>query len=214
MTPLLIAADFSHWNGTIHWPQVAKAGIRICMLKATQGSSTDPEIEDWFADNADQAEAAGLAVIPYHFLDRSPMATQARHFIEVAEAEVGDTLAWDWESSKPGQNDAPYPATVDEFILAVEAVSKRDTLRYHGVAPPHGPPTPLMLQKPWWLPRYARNDNGTYWGDPGQACLFHQYTRKGIIAGVSGRCDRSAAYAPSVEAIMEWFRTGALPVSV
>ena len=68
-----------------------------------------------------------------------------------------------------------------------------------------------MLKKPWWLPRYGSHDDGEWWGDPGPSCLFHQYTSKATLDGVTGPCDRSSVYVNSVADVLLWIKEGTLP---
>ena len=210
MKPLLIAADFSHHNGTLDHAKIAGAGIEIAMLKASQGTAfVDPR----FVENRDSFAAVGVAVIPYHFLTIGDPIAQAQHFIDAAELAAGSCAAWDWETSRQDASDAPEAAAVDKFILRLEATLARDALRYHGEWPPHGVISGLMLKKPWWLPRYGE-DTGDWWGDPDPACLFHQYTSKAILDGVQGKCDRSSVYAQSVADVLQWIKDGTLPQGV
>ena len=208
MTPLLIAADFSHNNGALDHARIASAGIEIVMLKASQGTAF---IDPRFVENRDGFAAVGVAVIPYHFLTIGDPEAQADHFIKTAGLVAGSCVAWDWETSRQDASDAPGAPAVDRFILRLEATLARDALRYHGIYPPHGVTSGLMLKKPWWLPRYGSHDDGEWWGDPGPSCLFHQYTSKATLDGVTGPCDRSSVYVNSVADVLLWIKEGTLP---
>ena len=208
MKPLLIAMDASHNNGPLDHARIAGAGIDIAMIKSSQGTAfVDPR----FAENRVGFTAAGVAVIPYHFLTIGDPEAQADHFIATAGLVAGSCAAWDWETNRSDASDAPDAPSVDKFILRLEATLVRDALRYHGIYPPHGVTSGLMLKKPWWLPRYGSHDDGEWWGDPGPACLFHQYTSMATLDGVTGNCDRSSAYANSAADVLLWARSGVLP---
>lgn len=58
--------DVSHHQGTIDWTKVAKDGIDFVYIKATQNS-----IDSMFITNVKGANAAGLLVGAYHYLDKS-----------------------------------------------------------------------------------------------------------------------------------------------
>jgi GH25 family lysozyme M1 (1,4-beta-N-acetylmuramidase) len=71
--------DVSHWNGTIDWPAVAAAGIALVLIKASEGGGY---VDPLFEKNRACAEAAGILVVPYHFVDAGiGGAAQAAHFL-------------------------------------------------------------------------------------------------------------------------------------
>ena len=74
--------DVSHHQGPIDWPSVAsEPQLAFAFIKATEGGDwTDPR----FAENWQEARAAGLRVGAYHFFTfcRPPL-DQARHFLAV-----------------------------------------------------------------------------------------------------------------------------------
>lgn len=57
--------DVSHWQGTINWDEVAKAGVKFVFIKATEGTSYSKL--SYFKENAPQALTAGLKVGAYHY---------------------------------------------------------------------------------------------------------------------------------------------------
>lgn len=71
--------DVSSYQGDIDWEMLAAQDIDFAFIKATEGSSL---IDRYFADNFEEARAAGLRVGAYHFFSfDSPGETQAMHFI-------------------------------------------------------------------------------------------------------------------------------------
>jgi GH25 family lysozyme M1 (1,4-beta-N-acetylmuramidase) len=67
--------DVSHWQGAIDFKQVAAAGKRFVIAKATEGIGfTDPNWTRYLAD----ATAAGLKVTGYHFARPDANPTQAK----------------------------------------------------------------------------------------------------------------------------------------
>lgn len=73
--------DASHYQGQMNWNRIAEQGITFAFLKATEGSGT---IDDCFAQNWENARAAGLYVGAYHFFSfDSPAETQADNYCAV-----------------------------------------------------------------------------------------------------------------------------------
>jgi len=93
--------DVSMWQGPIDFSQVAVAGVRFVIAKATDGpTAVDPMYE---LDKAG-AKAAGLAFTAYHFARPSSAwhdaLRQADHFVDVAGLGPGDLVpALDVEES-------------------------------------------------------------------------------------------------------------------
>ena len=78
--------DASHYQGQMDWQTIASQGITFAFLKATEGSGT---VDDCFAENWENARAAGLAVGAYHFFSfDSPAETQADNYCAVVPASA------------------------------------------------------------------------------------------------------------------------------
>ena len=78
--------DASHYQGQMDWQTIAGQGITFAFLKATEGSGT---VDDCFAENWENARAAGLAVGAYHFFSfDSPAETQADNYCAVVPASA------------------------------------------------------------------------------------------------------------------------------
>jgi GH25 family lysozyme M1 (1,4-beta-N-acetylmuramidase) len=221
--PLDICIDVSHWQGSIDWPAVRAAGILIAMLKATEGNGT---VDPAFDRNRRDAENAGIATIPYHFLRAGYADEQARHFQSVAEIAAGSAYALDWEGTAAA---AASAAEVEAIGAQLADIAGRPPLGYWGI-PGSAParPTASMLTWPRWVARYpitgarqwaalpeaVRGGIDKWWiveGDAG-ARLFAQYTQWGIVPGIAGNVDRSAAFFPTPAAAVAWVR-GAAPAT-
>ena len=80
--------DVSHWQGDIHWPQVAGAGYSFTFVKATESVYwTDVRFED----NVTEGTAAGVKIGLYHFA-RPDHGTTGAEEAEYFITEVGDYL--------------------------------------------------------------------------------------------------------------------------
>jgi GH25 family lysozyme M1 (1,4-beta-N-acetylmuramidase) len=78
-------ARFQHPNGApIDWARVAGSGVRFAGVKATEG---DYYLNPYFADDQDDAKAAGLYAFAYHFgtPNDSGGLAQAGYFLERAQ---------------------------------------------------------------------------------------------------------------------------------
>ena len=96
-SPVLDAViDVSHHNGAINWRAVAADGIVLAFIKATQGPDF---VDPTFAANRAAATAAGVLVVPYHFVDASDEAAQAAHFTQVGRVVPRAPAMLDWETA-------------------------------------------------------------------------------------------------------------------
>ena len=78
--------DVSHYQGKIDWPRIAEQDMRFAFIKATEGSSL---VDDCFAENWEQARAAGLYTGAYHFFSFDSAAeTQADLFCATVPVEA------------------------------------------------------------------------------------------------------------------------------
>lgn len=198
--------DVSHHNGWIDWPAVAAAGIVTAFLKATQG---DGFVDPAFERNRDGALAAGILVVPYHFIDTADPDDQADNFLDTAGLAPGQPAMLDWET-------AASLAAVVALGQAVADATGRDPLMYYGCAQLGGP-HPVLSRWPLLLPSYPRgNTPGDYaglvsraprlppgrtlsWDGGGRPYDFHQYTPAGRIAGIATPVDRSIWVGTSAE---------------
>jgi Glycosyl hydrolases family 25 len=76
-----VVIDLSHWQSSVDFVSAKSAGIAAVILKATQGSRW---IDATFAMRFNAANAAGLLVGAYHFLDNSPPELQVENLLSVA----------------------------------------------------------------------------------------------------------------------------------
>lgn len=187
-----IAIDVSHHNGNLNWDVIARAGIKLALIKASQ-SVADPM---WIV-NAAAARHAGLYVIPYHFLSASQPFVQAELLAKVAELGPGTPYALDWEGDT-----APAAGAVENVGLLLTKLTGRKPLGYwgiHGSTPRGEVPTAEMLTWDRWVPRYRDGAVASFdeiseahrAAGPGERFLLWQYTKHGRLSGMSGNFDRN-----------------------
>jgi lysozyme len=209
MALLDIVIDVSDAQGTIHWGDVAAAGIKVAMIKATEGATFTAHT---WATNQAGAKAAGIAVIPYHFMTNADAAAQADHFHTVAGLSPGAAYALDWEGT--GDTTAGA-AQVDAVGRALAAFTGRNPLGYWGI-PGSTPGAATAFMTTWdrWVPRYREGAISDFtkmppaytspFNPPGGPFLFWQYTAGGVVGGVGGAVDRSVASFNDANALVAW----------
>ena len=213
--PLLdIVIDVSDAQGTVHWGDVFAAGIRVAMIKATEGATFTAHT--WAANSAG-AKAAGLKVIPYHFMTNADPAAQAAHFRTTAALSPGAAYALDWEKEVVGGHEITADAgQVDAVGAALAGPLGRNPLGYWGIpgsTPAGAVPTAFMGGWERWVPRYrdgAISDfsraggHASPFNPPGGTFLFWQYTAGGVVGGVGGAVDRSVALFAAEADLIAW----------
>jgi lysozyme len=195
--------DISHYeNVSQDFISTANAGIVAVILKATQGTAF---IDPTFFGRVAEAQAAGLLVGAYHFLDSSNPAEQAAHFLTVAVSEAGvDWLALDWE---------PYPQSQASVMQAATAAAsvQAATGRWPALYTIRGmlsAPNRTLSNCPLWLAEYGTRPicppGFTKWqlwqhtdGQVGSAVV--------PVPGI-GPCDRSK-FAGTVDQLKAWWST-------
>src|SRR5205085_2135281 len=94
------------------------------------------------------AVAAGILVVPYHFLDTSSPERQASHFLAVADLGAAQPAMLDWETA----------ATLSAVVAIGRAVAERSLRHpvvYYGFAQLRGT-SPDLSRWPLMLPEYPR----------------------------------------------------------
>jgi GH25 family lysozyme M1 (1,4-beta-N-acetylmuramidase) len=189
--------DISHWQGTINWTAVARAGKKFAFMKASE--------DTWYVDptyptNKAQAKANGIAVGAYHFAQPSTAAgnatAQADHFIDTANPSAGELLpVLDLERTG-GLTDPQLIAWVQGFL---GRINQRLGVKAVIYCSPNFWKT-YMSDTPW----FAQNGYQVLWiahwttatipsvpagGWAGKGWTFWQYTSSGSVSGISGRVD-------------------------
>lgn len=211
MALLDFAIDVSDAQGTIDWRRVAGAGIRVAMIKATEGATF---IARHWEYNSRSARAAGILVIPYHFMTHADPPAQAANFAQATGLRPGMPFALDWERRRlrDGSDNTAAAAQVEEVGLRLAELAGRLPLGYWGI-PGSTPeePTDRMLQWERWVPRYRRGAIASFAGlrgefaSPGVDFLFWQYTCAGRVPGIRCAVDRSVALFDSHDQLTAWY---------
>ena len=177
--------DVSHFQGTVSWQQVAKAGMSFAFAKATEGITyVDPQ----FAANWAGIQAAGLLRGAYHFFEANDdAAAQAQHFLATVQIAPGDLPPVLDVETTGGVSNAQIWSGVSTWLQAVEQATGRQPIVYTapGFWNAHQPDLTLTSY-PLWLADYASQPTlPTGW----TSWLFWQLSQTGTVAGVTGSVD-------------------------
>lgn len=214
MQPYDIAIDVGDAQPVIDWPAVYASGVRIVMVKCTEGATfTSPTYDAQLRG----AVRAGIKVVPYHFIRPGSADAQVNRFRATAGLSKNQPFALDWEG-RASQTATPQIAEAIGTQLA--AITGRRPLGYWGI---HGStpalPTAAMLTWDRWVPRYPKQGAAS-WADLPEVArdvahwespLFAQYTRWGKVPGIRGSMDRSVFFGNSADDALAWYSTGARP---
>lgn len=210
--PLDVCIDVSDNNVITDWAMVYASGIRVAMIKAMDGAG--PTYRTWTSQSTG-ARAAGIAVIPYLFLE--PMDSVANFIAETGLTE-GSPCAVDWEGRA---NQTATPVVAETIGMGLSATTKRVPLGYWGEeGSTPAQPTAGMAEWDRWVPRYpqvpqppnfaALTPHALRKQPPG--ALFWQYTSAGDVPGIEGPVDRSV-WLGTEEELTAWLATGARPAT-
>lgn len=214
--PFDIAIDVGDAQPVIDWPAVYASGIRIAMIKATEGASfVNPCLDQQFWGATD----AGVKPIPYHFLRPVSAQIQAQNFINAVRPAKGDAIGLDWEGRA---SQTCTPALAEAMGLYLGNITGRKPLGYWGIiGSTPAVPTAAMMTWDRWVPRYPRNGAKSWEDIPAVIqrayesewpnALFAQYTMWGQVPGIRGSVDRSVFFANTIDEAIAWYETGARP---
>ncbi|GGH83788.1 lysozyme [Pullulanibacillus pueri] len=181
--------DVSHWQGTIDWNKVKKAGKSFVFIKASEGTTfKDPMVEK----NYQGASEAGLSVGFYHFArfkNSDEAQAEAQHFLKTIEGLHSQLpFALDLETNDHKLSaDALSKAAIAFFKTIKQQHPKQPVVVYTYT---HFAKTQLdssLGAYPLWIAHYGVNtpgDNGIW--DKWQ---YFQYSNKGNVPGIKGAVD-------------------------
>jgi GH25 family lysozyme M1 (1,4-beta-N-acetylmuramidase) len=202
--------DVSHWQGSIDWAQVAGAGKRFAIAKATQGrANVDPQ----YGINKAGAELNGIVFGAYHFADpdntHNDALREADHFVDTAQLGPGNLIPVLDIERTGGLTQAKVTAWILDWL---DRVTERVGVRPMVYTSPNGwlnrtgdttavaaAGYTVLWVAHWGVaePRLPAADwNGNGW-------TFWQYTSQGSVPGIIGNVD------------LDWYESGDLtPVTI
>lgn len=186
-TPTIPGIDVSDWQGDIDWSLVYQSGVRIAMIRASEGSHY---VDSRFDANARGAREAGLHVGYYHFMTaqtEEEARSQADFFLEtIAGYEADCLLALDDGAGK-GLSGEQLSRCAVAFMERVEAQSGLGIMLYTDAWAAKARYTDAVAIYPIWVANYGVEEpetNGKW-----SAWVGFQYSDRGRIDGISGYVD-------------------------
>lgn len=186
-TPTIPGIDVSDWQGDIDWPLVYQSGVRIAMIRASEG---DRYVDSRFEANARGAREAGLHVGYYHFMTaqtEEEARAQADFFLQtIAGYEADCLLALDDGAGK-GQSGEQLSQCAIAFMERVEERSGLGVMLYTDAWAAKARYTREVAKYPIWVANYGVEEpeaNGKW-----SAWVGFQYSDRGRIDGISGYVD-------------------------
>jgi GH25 family lysozyme M1 (1,4-beta-N-acetylmuramidase) len=196
--------DVSHWQGSIDWAQVAAAGKRFAIAKATDGQDY---VDPTYATNKTAAELNGIVFGAYHFArpDRTAndAVLEADHFVDTADLGAGNLIpVLDIEKNEDNMSQAKITA----WILAwLDRVTERLGVRPMVYTSPNGwlvrtGDTTAVVDAGYtvlWVAHWGVTQPTVPAGDwGGNGWTFWQYSSKGSVPGIQGNVD------------LDWYESG------
>jgi GH25 family lysozyme M1 (1,4-beta-N-acetylmuramidase) len=189
--------DVSVYQNTIDWTQVAAAGKKFAIVRASAGSLT---ADTRYAANRSGAKAAGLPMAAYHFANpdtaTNDALNEANWFLQNASPTHGDLIpALDVEVTN-GLSVSAMQAWVSTWLTRVSAVTGVKPMIYSSPnfwATSMGDTRQFADSgyKVLWIAHWTSASQPTVpaanWG--GNGWTFWQYTSSGTVPGITGNVD-------------------------
>lgn len=186
----LMGIDVSHYQGTINWKEVAAAGVKYAIIKATDGNRfVDPKL----SVNASGAIAAGIPIAFYHYArpDRgNTPEVEAAHFAKhIKPFKTTFPNVLDVEGDAAALGAAKLTDWCVKFLKELQRLTGRDVMLYTGASFARSYLKIALSSCPLWVAHY--NDKimkpltNTTWN----AWAIWQHTDKGKVRGIAGNVD-------------------------
>lgn len=204
---MLTGIDISAYQPAVDFTQVAKAGYRFCIVKASEGVGYTSAI---FGKQWEGAGRAGLLRGAYHFLRVGKPLEQAERFVKLVEGVAFADLpcAIDFEGHEAAHGVQPA-VLVDNCIACIERVEQLTgmvpllytgpsyfSLMLHGWAEQGLKPAPNAMELtrwPLWQATYTSKPEPKAMPWPktaqGNPWTIWQHSGSGEVPGISNHCD-------------------------
>lgn len=181
--------DVSEWQGNIDFGEVARAGIEVVYIRASEGRGY---VDPYFRENYEKAKANGLRTGFYHFLTATNVAEakeEAEFFVSnIKGLEPDCRLAMDFEVF-----DGLDVSTINEisrvFLETVEKLSGKECVIYSDAYNARTVFSKELAEDyPIWVADYfveepENNGKWKFW-------VGFQYSDRGRVNGIDGNVDR------------------------
>lgn len=181
--------DVSEWQGNIDFGEVARAGIEVVYIRASEGRGY---VDPYFRENYEKAKVNGLRTGFYHFLTATNVAEakeEAEFFVSnIKGLEPDCRLAMDFEVFN-GLDVSAINEISRVFLETVENLSGKECVIYSDAYNARTVFSKELAEDyPIWVADYfveepESNDKWKFW-------VGFQYSDRGIINGIDGNVDR------------------------
>ena len=184
--------DVSNWQGYIDYASVARSGIQVVYMKASQGTTyRDP----FFNYNYENAKANGLKVGFYHYLtatNTEQAEQQARFFASVIAGKTPDCkLVMDYETFG-GVGREQVNQIARTFLENVQRLTNKEVIVYSNLSNARDRfDVSLARDYQLWLAYYGDYNQLTNVETSWSNWIGVQYTSMGRVPGVNTNVDRN-----------------------
>ena len=191
--------DVSHWQGTIDWNMVKKAGIEFAIIKAG-GSDAGFYTDSKWEANYRSAKAAGLPIGAYYFVGKDCVTAaagkaDAERFLKILKGKQLEYPVYMDNEAQPASAKAGITEATIAFCKTMEAAGYFVGIYGSAVSGfKERMDDTKLTPYAHWVAQYA--SKCSYKGDYG----IWQYSSKGSVDGISGNVDLDYAYVdyPSI----------------
>ena len=191
--------DVSHWQGTIDWNKVKKAGIEFAIIKAG-GSDAGFYTDSKWEANYKGAKAVGIPVGAYYFVGKDCVTAaagkaDAERFLQILKGKQLKYPVYMDNEAQPTSAKAGITEATIAFCETMESAGYFVGIYGSAVSGfKERMDDTRLTPYAHWVAQYA--SKCSYKGDYG----IWQYSSKGFVDGISGNVDLDYAYVdyPSI----------------
>jgi len=185
---MISGIDVSHFQGTVQWDQVVKAGKAFAFAKATDGITY---VDPMFATNWAGMKAAGILRGAYQFFEPNDDAeSQAQNFLKTVTLEPGDLPpVLDVEQTSAASKLSQIGIQgIQTWLSVVEHETGRTPILYTNTGF-WDQDTGQLGSYPLWIAQYGVSTPKLPANWEWKAWTFWQSSETGTVAGISGSVD-------------------------
>lgn len=185
--------DVSHWQGTIDWDNVKKAGIEFAIIKAG-GSDAGFYTDSKWEANYKGAKAAGIPIGAYYFVGKDCVTAaagkaDAERFLQILKGKQLEYPVYMDNEAQPTSAKAGITEATIVFCETMEAAGYFVGIYGSAVSGfKERMDDTKLTPYAHWVAQYA--SKCSYKGDYG----IWQYSSKGSVGGISGNVDLDYGY--------------------
>lgn len=185
--------DVSHWQGTIDWNKVKKAGIEFAIIKVG-GSDAGFYTDSKWEANYKGAKAAGIPIGAYYFVGKdcvtaSAGKADAERFLQILKGKQLEYPVYMDNEAQPASAKAGITEATIAFCETMENAGYFVGIYGSAVSGfKERMDDTKLTPYAHWVAQYA--SKCSYKGDYG----IWQYSSKGSVDGISGNVDMDYAY--------------------